>query len=297
LSRPIMYLEIQIACIDALRAAADLLGHDLPQQATEWEAAARELVNTVQDKFWLEDSQMFAMALDPSRSGYLTPMPTPASSQGWLLDSTFFDGLPDKMRRNYLEAIVRRLSSSEFMTAAGLRARGNGSDAGLGLADYHGSWTVWPVDSYIYARGLRRQGLPDLAAEIEARVLHAVGMSDSFYEFFLVSPAGEVLWQPHQKVSIRPKREVNLQILPERDLGWTTSACYLMSHRKDVNQNKRPTAMWRTQLQSEVLNHLKNQPPHHQDSRHPFGVRKYRGAIRVAEIAISALAEEYIFKR
>ncbi|MBW4062264.1 hypothetical protein HJC99_06885 [Candidatus Saccharibacteria bacterium] len=297
LSRPVIYLEVQLNCIDALRAAANLLGHDLPQQAVAWEAAAAELSRAVLADFWLPDDQMFAMALDPTASGHVIAMPTPASSQGWMLDSTIFDDLPEAERRRYLEAIVRRFGSSEFMTAVGLRARGNGSDAGLGLADYHGSWTAWPVDSYMYARGLRRQGLPQLAANLEARVLEAVAKGGSFYEFFLVSPAGEVLWQPHKGSVIPPKRQVNLQILPERDLGWTTAACYLLTHKHFVEADRRATGMWRLQLENEVLTHFKHQPSHHQDSAHPFGVRRYRGAIRVAEIAVAAVIREYIFKK
>ncbi len=138
LSRPVVYLEVQILCIDALRAASELLGHDLPQEAMEWRQAADEITNSIVEHFWLPNEQMFAMALDPTRKGKLVAMPTPASSQGWMLDSTFFDGISARQRQTYLPAILRRMGSSEFMTAAGIRARGNGADSGLGIADYHG---------------------------------------------------------------------------------------------------------------------------------------------------------------
>jgi glycogen debranching enzyme len=297
LSRPVIYLEVQLACIDALRIASDLLGNDLPQEAAKWRDQADEMVTAVSSDFWLDESQMFAMALDPTRQGKFIPMPTPASSQGWMLDSTFFDGMPATQRRNYLEAILRRLGSSEFMTTAGIRARGNGADSGLGIADYHGSWTVWPVDGYKYARGLRRQGFNGLAADIEERTLMAIEKSGSFYEFFLVSPAGEVLWKPYEKPVNPPKRKIDLQILPERDLGWSVAASYLISHNIFPEMSQSSHEKWRRELEAEVLGHLKHQPPHHQETSHPFGVRRYRGAYRVTRKAFAALVSEYILRR
>ena len=297
LSRPVVYLEVQADCVDALRAAAELLGHDLPHEANEWSKAADAIAATVIQEFWLPKEQMFAMALDVTRSGHLIAMPTPASSQGWLLQSTIFDTTPAAERRQYLEAIIRRQASTEFLTVAGIRARGNGADAGLGLADYHGSWTVWPLDSYMYARGLRRQGFPELAAELEGRVLAAVAEAGSFYEFFLASPAGEILWRPHEVPKRRPKRQVNLQILPERDLGWTTTACYMLTHDHFIQPAAHTDEAWRHQLETEILAHLAGKPAHHQDSTHPFGVRKYRGALKVIEKASAALIREYIFKK
>ncbi len=297
LSRPVIYLEVQVACIDALRAASDLLGNDLPQEAAEWRRQADEIVASIIANFWLPEAKMFAMALDPTRRGRLVAMPTPASSQGWLLDSSFFDGLPARDRQTYLEAILRRLGSSEFMTAAGIRARGNGADSGLGIADYHGSWTVWPVDGYKYARGLRRQGFPGLAADLEQRTLTAVEKSGSFYEFFLVSPAGEVLWKPYEKPDLLPKRKIDLQILPERDLGWTVAASYLITRQISPELSHGASEKWRRGLENEVLGHLGHQPPHHQASAHPFGVRRNRGAFRVARKAVMAVVYEYVAKR
>jgi glycogen debranching enzyme len=297
LSRPVAYLEVQVACVDALRAASELLGHDLPEQANIWSRTADDLVRSILKQFWLADDQKFAMALDVRRSGQLVAMPTAASSAAWLLDSTIFDHLPDHERELYVGAIVRRIASTEFLTAAGIRARGNGSDAGLGIADYHGSWTVWPMDTYKFARGLRRQNLPRLAAEMEARILTAVTTAGSFYEFFLVSPAGEVLWKPHERIATKPKRQVNLQILPERDLAWTTAACYLLTHDHFVAPNVHTTASWRKQLESELLTHLEGKPPHHQDSLHPFGVRRNLGAIKVAIKATNALVNEYVLRK
>ena len=293
LSRPVVYLEVQANAIDALRAASALLGRDLPTDANAWRSSADALAALTLERFWLEDRSSFAVALDPNNNGHLVPVPTPGSSSGWLLGSTIFDHQPAASVQKWISAIVRQLGSSEFMTPVGVRARGNGSDAGLGVADYHGSWTAWPVDTYMLARGLRRQGLPELAAEYESRLTAAVERAGSFYEFFLVSPAGEVLWRPHEKPAVKPVRRINIQILPERDLGWTITAC-LMIGRQSIKAVAHER--WRTTLQHEVLGHLRRQSPHTQTDA-PFGVRNKRGALRVTRKALSALAREYIFHK
>ncbi len=291
LSRPVAHLEVQVLYVDALRAAAKALPNE--HLTAAWKQHGDELAALTVERFWMADYGYFTMALDPDRKGLLHPIPTPASSPGWMLDSTIFDGIPADEQRKYVEAIVRRLGSSDFITKAGIRARGNGSDSGLGVADYHGSWTVWPMDTYKYARGLRRHGLPGLAHEMEQRVLRAVNEGGSFYEYFLVSPAGEVLWRPHAKPAKKSTRHINIQIIPERDLGWTIVACLLIGrqHIKAVS-----TAAWRGELEDEVLTHLRHQTEHPQ-TEYPFDVRRVRGAFKVAIKASVAVFQEYVLKR
>lgn len=294
LSRPIAYLDTQFLVVDALRAAADLLEAKNEVLAGEWRQIARELVATTLERFWEPGQKRFYVALEHNRRGEWQPVTTPGSNVGWMLDSTFFDGLAAEV---YIEAIARQLFGANFLTPAGVRCRAIGSDDWLKVADYHGSWAVWPVDSYVFARGLRRQGLPELAADLEQRLLRSVELAGSFYEYFLVTPNNQVLYKPHHLV-IRGERKkyrklpkVRVQILPERELAWTISACMLLQKGRAFTA---PTAKWAQELQYELapqlisLDTVAIEPP--------FIPATYLGAVRVARVSLGQWLREYIFR-
>ena len=108
-----------------------------------------------------------------------------------------------------------------------------------------------------------------------------------------MSPAGEVLWRPHAKSTKKTTRHINIQILPERDLGWTIVSCLLIGRQQITAVS---TAAWRGELQEEVLTHLRHQTEHPQ-TEYPFDVRRIRGALKVAAKASVAVFQEYVLKR
>ncbi len=295
LSRPVAYLDTQLLAVDALRAAAGLLAAENLESSQSWLKIADELVEVTLERFWEPGEQRFYAALDHDRQGKWRPVMAEGSNSGWLLDSTFFDNLEGKP---YMEAIVRQLLGPDFLTPAGIRARAVGSDKWIKAADYHGSHTVWPVDNYVFARGLRRQGLPQLAEVVEQRLLRAVEKAGAFYEYFLVASDGRVVYEPHRVVKERYQSRYRrlprmpVQILPERQLAWTISACLLI--QKGSTQAA-PSNTWAQALQEKLVPHLLEVETENDEV--PFVPALYRGAGRITQIAIEQWVREYIFRR
>lgn len=297
LSRPVAYLDTQMLAVDALRAASALFAHERAVDTIVWQEVADRLVATTLKHFWQADEKRFYVAIDRDTRGELRPITTPGSNQGWLLDSSFWDGLPEAEKRAYQESIIRHLLSPAFLTAAGIRSRAVGSDNWLGVADYHGSWTVWPVDTYTFARGLRRQGLPRLAQALEQRITRTVVAAGSFYEYFLVDQAGRVLYQPHQLLAqekhklYRQLPRIPVQILPERQLAWTIGLSLVIE--RGASPDGLPSD-WARELQTELAPGLLE--PAEPSLAPSFVPAPRRGAWRVAGIASKHWIQEYLLR-
>ena len=112
------------------------------------------------------------------------------SNAGWMLATSFFDDLPEAPAPALVGGIVRMLFSAELLTPAGIRGRGL-TDHNPRFRNYHEN--VWPVDTAAIARGLRRQGLDELAEQLEARLLNVANMLGGVFEFVAVDDDGRVL--------------------------------------------------------------------------------------------------------
>ena len=291
LSRPNVYLEPQYLAIDSWRYAAKVF----PERAKEFNAKATKLRDRVLEHFWDEDMRYFYGALEPTKDGTYKPMKTPTSAAGWLLDSTIFDGLPVRESQKYLSGIMHRLAQDDFVTPVGLRARAKGSDSALKVADYHGSWAVWPVDTFVYARGLHRQGFNKLAKEQEKRLFAGINTTGSYNEYFLVNPENKVLYHPHHVPMTAMKPTVLVQIIPEHNLAWTISAALLIEKGALPHFRGKPAA-WQKVFEDGLIDWL---PPLIQNpvEEVPFRPANIRGAARVSGIAMRKLISEYVFQR
>lgn len=142
---PIALLEVQGYAFAAWRAIADLgvlLGD---ARAEAWNRQAEELRILVEERFWMEDEQFYAIALD----GDGNPCEAIGSNAGHLL----FTGLPNPARA---QAVTRRLLSAEFRSGWGLRTLARGQ-ARFNPMSYHNG-SVWPHDTSLGVAGMANYG-------------------------------------------------------------------------------------------------------------------------------------------
>ena len=185
------------------------------------------------------------------------------SNAGWMLATSFFDELPEAPRRRLVEGIVRMLFSAELLTAAGIRGRAL-SDHNPRFRNYHEH--VWPVDTAAIARGLRRQGLDELAEQLEARLLNVANMLGGAFEFVAVDDDGRVL-DPRlsaagaARLFGRPVPGLPTEMVPDEPMGWTATA--LLALKRDrvararagraVAERLAARPAWLTDLTGDVL--------------------------------------------
>src|SRR5690606_24075605 len=112
---PVALLEVQGYAYAAWRAMADLGAALGDPMAPEWKARAEATRALVEDRFWMEEAQFYAVALD----GDGEPCRALASNAGHLL----FTGLPSRDRAR---AVSRRLLSAEFRSGWGIRTLATG---------------------------------------------------------------------------------------------------------------------------------------------------------------------------
>lgn len=248
---PVASLEVQGLAYDALTQAAGLLEAARPQEAREWRRLAGDLQTTVFGRFWMEDVGYFAMALDRAPDGTVRQVRTLSTVAAELLETGIFDSLPGEDRWRYVEAIVRRIYSEEFLTDAGIRARGlrHWNLFGRDLWEYHSSRAVWAVMTNVFARGLRRQGFPALARDMETRMLNAAGIANSYAEFFYVDRDGRVVYDPKGRFAPEVEPVVILGTnIPERTQAWTVSALLRSVLTQAEERRPSPTPMERELL-------------------------------------------------
>jgi glycogen debranching enzyme len=260
-SKPIAYLEVQSLTVDALTSAAHLMGDERSIESHAWEENAEKVAKTTLEKFWLDDVQYFASAIDKDDDGNQRVSDVQQSDPGWMLNSTIFDTLPESTRQKYVTGIVKKLFSDDFLTDAGLRTRSVQYINTLEVADYHGSRATWPIDTYMTAKGLRKQGLPKLADQLEARIMNSVNMAGNFYEFFYVEPDGKVLLDPEKARVDQPNAEdLPAQMFPEAGIAWTVAAMMMIKYRRghELNNEAIQKGSWQDELEQEVTSEIKN---------------------------------------
>jgi glycogen debranching enzyme len=156
---PLAWIEVQAYAYRTFLDAAHLYSiRGLSSLAEHYGARARLLRDQVNDRFWIDAEDCFAMALD----GDKVPIRMIGSNPGHAL----WAGLLDRPR---CEKLVDRLFQPDLMTPYGLRTLSARSHFYAPFAYHRGN--VWPFDNAIFAAGL-------LAAGYEARaraVMQGVG--------------------------------------------------------------------------------------------------------------------------
>lgn len=246
---PIAAIEVQAYAYDALLGAARMFG----RQDLRERAAALRL--RVLERMWMHESAYFAMGLDRDAAGRPRRIESLASNGALVLDTGLLDGLPDA--ELYTSGLARRICSADFVTDVGVRCRPV-SEAGLvGFQDYHGTWAVWPKETFEITRGLARNGMLHLSRQLGNRLLNAVNVAGANVEFLYVSPDGRVMYDFR---GVDPRDGDPKQILgtnrPEAPTAWTVAAALAL---KWWYANARPLFAqrtlhddWRATLESEV---------------------------------------------
>ncbi|MDP3406628.1 MAG: amylo-alpha-1,6-glucosidase [Brevundimonas sp.] len=157
---PVALLEVQGYAYAAWQAMAELGEQLTDGRARAWGIRAEEVRQLVEDRFWLEDEQFYAIALD----GDGQPCEAIGSNAGHLL----FTGLPSAARA---EAVSRRLLGAEFRSGWGLRTLARGQ-ARFNPMSYHNG-SVWPHDTSLGVAGMARYGERDAVAMILAEIYAA----------------------------------------------------------------------------------------------------------------------------
>jgi glycogen debranching enzyme len=257
-NRPIASIEVQAMAYAALTRAADLL----PSKAKKWQKSASKLQKRTLGLLWDENRQYFSLGTDFDESGKLRVIKTTAANPAELLDSIIFDNLPDTQRQKYIKGIVSEIFSGNFLTDAGIRSRGLNEANLVPFWDYHGSYTTWPKETYAIAKGLRRQGLPRLALELENRLLNVVKAMRAYPEFLYVDAKGRVLGIARSAHGHNEIVMVEAPNSPERIQAWTVSAILAITDKAPfLNKPKFDHfTEWQQELEKDILRAIPHMP-------------------------------------
>lgn len=243
--RGITYTESQAFVIDALEDATRILEDH--ERKHVWQSSAHAMRRALLRDFWSEDERFFGSAYDQDG---LVDMPN--ISAGWTLNTSLWDELPEQKRVETISAIVARLFSDDFLTPVGLRTRSLHADQPLlGVIEYHGRLTVWPMFTFMVIEGLRHHRLYRLATELENRLINGINASGEFEEFLVVDGGGHLLKSvpgKHAEVA------VDAQMLPEKRIAFTVIPSLVLAWR-GLNRGRAlpPQLPWQKQLEETVL--------------------------------------------
>jgi len=252
---PIASIGVQGLAYDALVKSAQLFHEEKPKEADRWTALAKQLQEAALRHFWMPKEQFFAMVIDRDLSGHPRQVQTITSDPGTLLATSLFDTLPEGEKRVSISAITRRIYHQEFITDAGMRCRSLIHKDLVEYADSQGAWAVWPKETYDIAKGFRRQGFPALAEQLEFRILNAINIAASHFEFFYVHPDGRVCYDPKGEHSHNaPIESIPGKGFPEETQAWTVSTVVAIQHTMKKKQKlSQFHDQWQTQLEEAAL--------------------------------------------
>jgi len=217
-------VEVQGYAYDALLAASDLVAISTEERNYYIDLAKSVQKNTLK-LLWVEDKDMpyFAIGLDRDVDGKTRQIRTLTSNSAALLDSRLFSDLPSEDSDKYIRPIVNMIMSNEFITDVGVRTRALRHYNLVDFADYHGSLSSWPKETYDIAKGLRRHGYIDEANKLENTLINAFHRSDDFYEYYFVNQNGEVEYN-YRDINPYNLAKPGILDIPESCQAWTVSA-------------------------------------------------------------------------
>lgn len=255
---PIASIEVQGLAYDALVMAAELL----PSRRDQLLSRAEQLQNRTIELLWQGRKKYFYLGLDYDDSGRVRFIKTLTANPAVLLDSRFFEELPEDKQQYFVSEISREILGTEFLTDVGIRSRALTEAHLIKHWDYHGSFTSWPKETYDIAKGLRRWGLPKLAIELENRLLNATRSVGLFPEFYFVDARGRILGIPTDSRTHGTLIFIDSHHAPERIQAWTVSAVIAINHSRRFWRRRKsnPQQLWQHELEEEVLMAIPHMP-------------------------------------
>ncbi len=250
---PVSSIEVQGLAYDGLMAAARFF----PEKEVEFRGIAERLRDTTIKLLWQKDRQNFALGTDYDDKGRLRTINTLTANPAVLLDTGFFEGLDSGSQQKYISSLTESILSADFLTDAGIRSRALTASHLVEFWDYHGSYVSWPKETYDIAKGMRRQGLHELGAQLENRIINVILKNREYPEFVYVDHHGRVMASspsPHTHGELTIVDSTNK---PESIQAWTVSAVYaILTKRlsgKFQRAKKPPKEEWKRELQKTVL--------------------------------------------
>ena len=260
-SQPIASIEVQALAYDALAGAAAML----PAGQAELKKRAGDLRQKMLQKLWLAKRSYFGLGLDYDQHGTERLIRTMTANPAELLDSTIFDDLAAQEKEAYIGGLAREIMGLDFLTDAGIRSRALSESKLINFWDYHGSFTSWPKETYDIAKGLRRQGLAQLAAELENRLLNVIRAIRAYPEFLYIDARGRVLGMAAAAHTHGEFMMVDSTTKPEKIQAWTVSAIMAISAQRALHRRFRPARShrqlpWQINLERQILQHIPHVP-------------------------------------
>lgn len=258
-TRPMAAIEVQGYTYDALLGASELglsLTHD-ELLSRRWASLAKQLRQRTIEHFWMPKQRFWAQAIDEDPLGNPRQVATLTSNAGLILESRLLDDLPLTERQLYVEPTVERLYSDDFVTNVGIRCRAWQHHELVDYADYHGSWAIWAKETFDLAKGFRRHGLPELADQLELRILNGVRLSGCCAEFWYVNGRGQVDYDPQEHHAFDGERTRLIGThVAEDTQTWTISAALAIEARRQAHEviTQLP---WQQHLENRLLENQK----------------------------------------
>lgn len=250
-------VELQGYAYDALLAADSLIAQGEARKS-RWASLAQLVQKNTLQKLWMPERSFFAQGLDRDQNGETRQIDTLASNAGVLLESRLLADLPDEKAQPYVQGIVKIIAGPEFLTSVGIRSRALSHKALPGIVDYHGSYTVWPKETYDIAKGLRQFQFHHLTEQIENRILRGVVLAGGFYEFFYVESNGEVRYDRDEISRYYGQKSPGEALpVPEPGQAWTIAAVLGILQQRAKLQAEEPI----NQFESSVLANITNITP------------------------------------
>ncbi|MGO8683697.1 MAG: glycogen debranching N-terminal domain-containing protein [Thermoleophilia bacterium] len=165
---PIALADVQAYVYHAKRRLAALFGQlgDI-EVAERLQGEAQQLKQRFNERFWMEDEQYIAMALD----GEKRQVKTITSSAGHCLFARI-------VADEFVPAVVKRLLAPDMFTGWGVRTMSTEAIGFNPVSFYNGS--VWPFDNAIIVRGLKKLGYAQQANRIAGGMIEAAFSHENF---------------------------------------------------------------------------------------------------------------------
>jgi glycogen debranching enzyme len=227
-TRPIATPEVQAVAYDALREAARLLGTTRPDDARRWHALANTLQRRTLDAFWMADRRYMAMAVTTDANSKPRQIATMATLGAEMLNTGFFDNLPEVQKRLYVDGIVSTVAGPNFVTDAGVRVISREHAAMVPYWQYQGVHTSWPKQTFAVVQGLHHHSFHRLARALEVRLLNTVNISGEMAEFFYVTRSGGAVYDPANLRGLPGAHVIAGTNVPEPGQTWTGSAVHVI---------------------------------------------------------------------
>lgn len=232
-SKGVASIEVQVTTYDALIDAAELFEDilDQPERAAGLRATAEKLKATILKEFWTnEKGGYFVLGTDRDDDNKLKQLNVRTSNMGHVLNSRLLDG-DDPAIVDMRDAVIQQLFTPEMLNHSGIRTLASDEYRFRPGAYHNGS--VWLWDTYFIAKGLRRHGHINEAAELTGRLLRVVDETHLFPEyvrgdsapFASVNTKLILLWD-----SIN-NRENQVEQPPQEVQAWTVAAILAIRRR------------------------------------------------------------------